>query len=225
MISLNVSIFTLTAISIDRWWVVTSPLANKLTKSKANIIIIFIWLISLLLALPTFLSWNLRYIPINNDNQIDYYNENGQNLSNFNNQSNLSSSLLNSENNNLSSDLVNSTVAFCDVDSSLISDNLRSYYHYILVFVQFFLPLFIISYCYIHMAIRLNSEDLSTNARNDCQRALQVKRRVSINFFYLLLDIYFFSAQKLVLILIIFKKYYHFYLCVYQIMININFKF
>lgn len=197
-VSLNVSIFTLTAISIDRHRAITKPLANKLTKSKANIIIIFIWLFSLILALPTFLSYNLRYIEIskvtNLDNQIDYTHQNDQSI-NSSTQTfrNKQSSSLNSKNSKSSSDLNASSkedslhveiLPFCDVDSTLISDQLRRYYNHVLVFVQFFLPLFIICYCYIHMAIKLNSKDLSTNARNDCQRALQVKRRVSSNFFF-----------------------------------------
>lgn len=195
VISLNVSIFTLTAISIDRHRAITKPLASKLTKFKANIIIILIWCFSLLLALPTFLSWNIRYIHTIKeiDNQIDY---DSSLIEQTNNDLQVkfqtihpNQSLIKSINSNSSyrSDLnvfkkksifMNSTEPFCDVDSTVISDQLRKYYHHTLVCVQFVIPLFIISYAYIHMAIRLNSDDLSTNARNDSQRALQVKKRV-----------------------------------------------
>lgn len=179
VISLNVSIFTLTAIAIDRHRAITKPLANKLTKFKANIIIILIWCFSLFLAVPTFLSWNIRYIIKDSDNQIDYKQIDQASAAN---QSSESSKLSNSVP-PLLSDLnitnrAEKLYPFCDVYSDIISDELRKLYHQILVCVQFLIPLFIISFTYVHMAIKLNSEDMSTNARNDCQRALQVKKRV-----------------------------------------------
>ena len=196
-ISLNVSIFTLTAIAVDRHRAITKPLANKLSKLKANIIIILIWCFSLVLAVPTFLSWNIRYIQITKeiDIQIDYKLDavrlNDQ-LNDKNSNQSLDFKFING--NSLASSFasplkefnlmrtkkqsINLTQPFCDVNNMLISEELRKLYHHFLVLIQFFVPLFIISFAYIHMAIKLNSEDLSTNARNDCQRALQVKKRV-----------------------------------------------
>lgn len=194
VISFNVSIFTLTAISIDRHRAITQPLASKLTKFKANVIIILIWCFSLLLAVPTFLSWDIRYITKEMDTQIDYselvndqsrvalnaWSQSGQNQSLHASPNIHSPSPSDLENAARSGQLAaNMTEPFCDLSTNVISDRLRKYYHQFLVCVQFFIPLFVISFMYIHIAIKLNSEDLSTNARSDYQRALQVKKRVS----------------------------------------------
>lgn len=194
VISFNVSIFTLTAISIDRHRAITKPLASKLTKFKANVIIILIWCFSLLLAVPTFLSWDIRYISKEIDTQIDYSELALNSLPSAGPNQSLDASPHSPSPSDLESALrsrpvENLTQPFCDLTSSVISDQLRKYYHQFLVCVQFFIPLFIISFMYIGIGIKLNSEDLSTNARNDYQRALQVKKRVSFDVgihFYLL---------------------------------------
>lgn len=210
MISFNVSIFTLTAISIDRHRAITQPLASKLTKFKANVIIILIWCFSLLLAVPTFLSWDIRYITKEIDTQIDYSELalNSLPSSGHNRSLDASPDRHSPSPSDLESVLgagrpaENLTQPFCDLTTTVINDRLRKYYHQFLVCVQFFIPLFIISFMYIGIGIKLNSEDLSTNARNDYQRALQVKKRVSASFMVFSLDvgIYFIRSPFLFIV-------------------------
>ncbi|XP_015794716.1 tachykinin-like peptides receptor 99D [Tetranychus urticae] len=138
VVSVNVSIFTLVAISLDRHQAVTRPLATRMYKKSALFIIAFIWLISLLLATPTFVAWEVRYV--------------------------------------WSTESSNYTEPFCDT-SSVSSDFWRHYNHF-LVALQYFIPLFVISFAYIHMAVILSEVDATTAKRNDYMRALQNKRRV-----------------------------------------------
>lgn len=50
--SVAVSVFTLSAISVERWYAICYPLRFKSTKRRAKIIIFVIWIIAFLLALP-----------------------------------------------------------------------------------------------------------------------------------------------------------------------------
>ena len=57
-LSVNVSILTLVAISIDRYHVILYPFKQKLRMKQCYFIIIFIWLISLLLSIIKLLNFN-----------------------------------------------------------------------------------------------------------------------------------------------------------------------
>lgn len=61
IISLNVSTFTLVALSYDRHRAITSPLAPRMARSCAFKINSCIWLISILLSLPTFAAYNIEW--------------------------------------------------------------------------------------------------------------------------------------------------------------------
>lgn len=63
VVSLNVSIFTLVAISIDRYRAVMNPLeAHNNSKLRTKLIIGFIWVFALVLAIPTFMGLKVQYI-------------------------------------------------------------------------------------------------------------------------------------------------------------------
>ncbi|RWS27691.1 tachykinin-like peptides receptor 99D [Leptotrombidium deliense] len=62
VISLNVSILTLVANSLDRHRAVTRPLKPRLMKRKAIMIIITIWVFSFVLAIPSFLAWEVKFV-------------------------------------------------------------------------------------------------------------------------------------------------------------------
>ncbi|KXJ25148.1 neuropeptide FF receptor 2 [Exaiptasia diaphana] len=49
---LFVSIFTLTAVSLNRFWAIVYPLRRQMTKGNATVVIILIWLLSLVLSTP-----------------------------------------------------------------------------------------------------------------------------------------------------------------------------
>jgi len=60
-LSVNVSILTLVAISIDRYHVILHPFKQKLRMKQCYFIIIFIWLTSLILSIIKLLNFNSQY--------------------------------------------------------------------------------------------------------------------------------------------------------------------
>jgi hypothetical protein len=62
-LSVNVSIFTLVAISIDRYCVILYPFNEKLTMKQCYIIITLIWLISNFLSLVKIYNFNAEFDP------------------------------------------------------------------------------------------------------------------------------------------------------------------
>ena len=63
IVSVNVSVFTLTAIAIDRYKAVLNPLQLRSTKNSSKVVILVIWGLSILLALP--ISYGLRVVYVN----------------------------------------------------------------------------------------------------------------------------------------------------------------
>lgn len=62
ILSVNVSIFTLTAIAIDRHKAILNPLRARSSKHASKIIIGIIWLVALLFATP--ISYGLRVVDL-----------------------------------------------------------------------------------------------------------------------------------------------------------------
>ncbi|XP_013189300.1 RYamide receptor [Amyelois transitella] len=58
-LSVNVSVFTLTAIAVDRHRAIITPLSAHTSKRIAKVIIVFIWLLALSLAAPMAMSWEV----------------------------------------------------------------------------------------------------------------------------------------------------------------------
>lgn len=67
IISLNVSTFTLVALSYDRHRAITSPLKPRMSRRVAIKINSFIWFISIILSIPTFGAYNVTYYPLENE--------------------------------------------------------------------------------------------------------------------------------------------------------------
>ncbi|CAO1437875.1 unnamed protein product [Diamesa tonsa] len=63
IVSVNVSVFTLTAIAIDRYKAVLNPLQLRSTKYSSKVVILVIWGLSIILALP--ISYGLRVVYVN----------------------------------------------------------------------------------------------------------------------------------------------------------------
>ena len=59
VISLNLSIFTLIALSLDRHRAITQPLKKRMSKRCGIIIIVFIWLVSIITAIPTYVAFKI----------------------------------------------------------------------------------------------------------------------------------------------------------------------
>jgi len=62
VLSLNVSIFTLVAIALDRHRAVIHPLSTRTSKCRTNTYLIVIWMASITLAVPTFMAYEVRYV-------------------------------------------------------------------------------------------------------------------------------------------------------------------
>jgi hypothetical protein len=62
-VSLNLSIFTLVALSLDRHRAVTQPFKPRITKKTGVFIIIFIWILSVVASMPTLFAFQVVYMP------------------------------------------------------------------------------------------------------------------------------------------------------------------
>ena len=137
VVSFNVSIFTLVAISLDRRRAVYRPITARMFKTKAMLIIVAIWVFSLILAIPTFIAWEVKLI--------------------------------------WSEVTKNYTEPFCDYSS--IPLNFWRIYNHILVAFQYFIPLIIISFAYVHTAYILRLSIMKTVTRNNSVKALEDKKK------------------------------------------------
>uniref|UniRef100_A0AAN0N7B3 Tachykinin-like peptide receptor 99D n=1 Tax=Polyphagotarsonemus latus TaxID=1204166 RepID=A0AAN0N7B3_9ACAR len=63
IVSVNVSIFTLSAIAADRYLVVFYPINYRITKKVAKIIVFFIWFFAILAAIPSLIALKVVYVP------------------------------------------------------------------------------------------------------------------------------------------------------------------
>jgi hypothetical protein len=63
-LNVNVSVLTLVAISLDRFYVIHYPLRRKLKKSQCLVIIVVIWLFSLVIS-----GYNIVYYDVISDNE------------------------------------------------------------------------------------------------------------------------------------------------------------
>lgn len=59
-VSISVSVLTLAAIAVERWYAICRPLSFKSTRRRARIIIIFIWIVSACVALPDIIFIHLK---------------------------------------------------------------------------------------------------------------------------------------------------------------------
>ncbi|KAG0712748.1 QRFP-like peptide receptor [Chionoecetes opilio] len=60
-VSVNVSIFTLTAIAVDRYRAIVHPLSAQPSKYRSKVVITFIWLFSVTLAIPNAIALKVTY--------------------------------------------------------------------------------------------------------------------------------------------------------------------
>ncbi|XP_035894045.1 RYamide receptor [Anopheles stephensi] len=133
LISVNVSVFTLTAIAVDRHRAIINPLRARTSKNISKFVISSIWMLSFVLAAPILFALRVR--------PVSYIALGGMNDT-----------------------YTNITVPFCKVVN--FEDGEILLYRYVLVLVQYFIPLFVISFVYIQMALRLWGSKTPGNAQD-----------------------------------------------------------
>uniref|UniRef100_A0A182N355 G-protein coupled receptors family 1 profile domain-containing protein n=1 Tax=Anopheles dirus TaxID=7168 RepID=A0A182N355_9DIPT len=133
LISVNVSVFTLTAIAVDRHRAIINPLRARTSKNISKFVISSIWMLSFALAAPMLFALRVR--------PVSYIALGGMNET-----------------------YTNITVPFCKVVNFEYSE--IQLYRYVLVLVQYFVPLFVISFVYIQMAFRLWGSKTPGNAQD-----------------------------------------------------------
>uniref|UniRef100_A0A182R587 G-protein coupled receptors family 1 profile domain-containing protein n=1 Tax=Anopheles funestus TaxID=62324 RepID=A0A182R587_ANOFN len=133
LISVNVSVFTLTAIAVDRHRAIINPLRARTSKNISKFVISTIWMLSFALAAPILFALRVR--------PVSYIALGGMNET-----------------------YTNVTVPFCKVVN--FEHGEIQLYRYILVLVQYFIPLFVISFVYIQMALRLWGSKTPGNAQD-----------------------------------------------------------
>ena len=161
VISVNVSIFTLTAIAIDRYRIVVNPLWPRLTKLRAQLIIIAIWIIAILTAIPIYLALGVTMIP--DDVAISKMN-----LTNLFFNKTLEDNYL-----------VLPSKPFCH--NIGIAANLLKLYNRFLVVIQYFLPVFLITGAYGRMAYTLYIETINRRENPNNHIVYKLRRIDAIN--------------------------------------------
>ncbi|KAE8751552.1 Leucokinin Receptor 2, partial [Frankliniella occidentalis] len=143
VLSVNVSVFTLTAIAVDRHRAVLSPLSSPPTKFRAKVMIVIIWLLSLALAMPMVMALGVVQVP--DETAVP--------------PPDLALGLADVE-----VPIVPSTKPFCKLTG--MTDHGMLIYRMILVVVQYLTPLIIISLVYTRMAHRLWGSRAPGNAED-----------------------------------------------------------
>ncbi|KAJ2947015.1 hypothetical protein O0L34_g16359 [Tuta absoluta] len=117
-LSVNVSVFTLTAIAVDRHRAIITPLSAHTSKRVAKVIIVFIWVLALSLAAPMAMSWVVVM-----EDEFDPVTQ------------------------------VYRKKPFCQ--PSEFGVNSLTIYRLLLYIFQYVIPLFVITFAYAHMAMKL----------------------------------------------------------------------
>ncbi|CAH2075319.1 unnamed protein product, partial [Iphiclides podalirius] len=138
-LSVNVSVFTLTAIAVDRHRAIITPLSAHTSKRIAKVIIVFIWILALSLAAPMAMSWEVVM-----EDEIDpvtrmFYKK-----------------------------------PFCA--PSEFGAHSLAIYRLLLYIFQYIIPLCVITYAYVHMAMKLWGARAPGNAQ-ETRDANQMKNK------------------------------------------------
>ena len=142
VISVNISVFTLIAIALDRYRAVLHPLQARATKLKTKFIIVSIWLFSVCVSIPTLMAYNVELI----------WDDTTQ----------------------------DNTLPFCH--NTGLNPRVFRHYNHVLVGLQYFIPLSIISYAYLRMCIHLYLDnEAPANSRVDPTHVNRNKKRVSLS--------------------------------------------
>jgi leucokinin receptor len=145
VVSLNLSIFTLVALSVDRHRAITQPFKPRITKKMGIIIIFIIWVISIMTAIPTYLSFTI---------------------------------ILQESSKSTNASFPPDLVPVCAPYG--LEEEFILMYNHMLVCLQYLIPIVVISFAYIHMAIVLSrGPGIRNEAVSDANRVSRSKKRVS----------------------------------------------
>ena len=182
VVSLNVSIFTLVTLSIDRHRAVTQPLKPRISKSTGYLIISCIWIVSILAAVPTFLAFQISFRPDSSSDSAAY--DYSMHSNNNNNSISLNDSLHHVRGREdaiivpIGEGLEDQVIEPMCWPTGL-HDEFWKMYNHVLVALQYMLPIIIISIAYIHMAIVLSTgPGIMNESRGESDRVNHSKRRV-----------------------------------------------
>lgn len=149
IVSLNVSIFTLVALSYDRHRAITAPLKPRLSRTLAFIVNGLIWFISLLLSIPTFLAYRIEFDQMQSESESE------------------------------SENLIDHQEWIPSCRSTGLPQSFLKPYNHMLVILQYLVPFLAISFFYIHMAVVLFSNlRISGDSRLGSSRSISSKKRV-----------------------------------------------
>lgn len=154
VVSVNVSVFTLTAIAVDRHRAVLSPLSAPPTKLRAKVVIAFIWFLSLAMASPMAVA--LRVVQIPDDTVVTVVTDIGVSA--------LAHSTVPSWSYADADTPFPFTKPFCDLEG--MTPTTMLVYRMVLVVVQYLTPLVIITLVYSRMAHRLWGSRAPGNAED-----------------------------------------------------------
>jgi hypothetical protein len=138
IVSVNVSIFTLTAIAADRYLVVVHPMNLRINKDRAKRIIVVIWIIAIIVAIPAAVALRVNLVP----NVDDSIRSQAMEL--------LKEANVTSLPDNFPSIPLKYTCDNFGVDASL-----WKWYNRILVIIQYILPVSILIFAYGKMGMQL----------------------------------------------------------------------
>lgn len=150
VLSVNVSIFTLTAIAIDRYRAIMKPLRAHTTKLRAKIAIVGIWVFSGFVGVPNVIAYHV----IDKNNGTKNYTE------------------------------------FMCTNSGEVSGKAWEFYSYILVSLQYFIPLVVISYAYCKMGIRLRNTTTPGNAEDNRDATVTRNKKKVIKMLFMVVALF-----------------------------------
>ena len=142
IVSVNVSIFTLTAIAADRYLIVGHLLHFRINKQRAKSILIQIWVIAVLVASPAAVALQVALVPDVDERALDLL---------FLQTSGASQHLRPDVPLNLSLNLPYKYMC----DNRGLDSLLWRWYNRSLVFIQYILPVCVLTFAYGKMALRL----------------------------------------------------------------------
>ncbi|XP_046960478.1 RYamide receptor-like [Vanessa cardui] len=141
-LSVNVSVFTLTAIAVDRHRAIITPLSAHTSKRVAKVIIVLIWVLALSLAAPMAMSWEVIMVEEQEPVSKLYYEK-----------------------------------PFCEPTE--FGSHSLAIYRLLLYIFQYIIPLFVITFAYAHMAMKLWGARAPGNAQ-EIRDANQMKNKKKV---------------------------------------------